>query len=345
MSIISRHDIIEQLKTITLPDTQEDIVTAGLAHSVVVNETHVGFSIECLSEADAKDKEPLRKQCEALIASLPGVEKVTIVLTAHHTEKPAPDTVAPQKLRSVKKVIAVGAGKGGVGKSTVTVLLAHALTKRGLRVGIADADIYGPSIPIMLGMQDTDKPDINENNKMVPLSNHQIDANSIGFLVDSSQATIWRGPMATKALYQLIFGTSWNNLDVLLIDLPPGTGDVQLSLAKQVPLDGAILVSTPQEIALADVRKAANMFDKTDVPILGIVENMCYFLDPATQQKHYLFGEGKVPVFAEEEDITFFGDLPLYPQIRHELDEGLVPSDAFLELPALQAMCDTITTE
>lgn len=326
MSEILRNNILNVLKNISFPSVKGNIVENNLIHSLVIRGKHVGFSIEANSKQDAENKESLRSICEERLMSLPEVDKVTISFSSSgsiddKSDKAEQKSNTPSKLPPV--VVAIGAGKGGVGKSTITMITAYAFKARGLNVAIADADIYGPSIPTMLGLQNANKPDLDSNGKMVPLESNGLKANSIGFLVDDDTATIWRGPMATKALYQLLFGTCWDGIDVLLIDLPPGTGDIQLSLAKQVPLTGSLLVSTPQNISVVDVKKACDMFKKLSIPILGVVENMSYIEDKSSNNKNYIFGSGNVTAFASESEINYIGELPLSPEIREALDKGV----------------------
>ena len=241
-----------------------------------------------------------------------------------------------QPIAGVKKAIAIGSGKGGVGKSTTTILLAHALAAQGLRVGLLDADIYGPSLPQMLGLAAHGQPALTESEpkQMIPPQNHGIFCQSMGFLMGAEEAAIWRGPMVSKALNQLARGTAWQAkgeppLDYLLIDLPPGTGDVHLSLVQQLPLDGAILVTTPQTIALADARKAATMFAKVRTPIIGVVENMSHFVD-ASGQTHPLFGSGGGQMLADELHAPLLAQLPMNPQLTQAMEQGAQPDSSFL---------------
>lgn len=220
----------------------------------------------------------------------------------------------------VKHYIAVASGKGGVGKSMVAVNLAATLAAKGLKVGILDADIYGPSVPRMLGVAGT-KPEVIEK-KFVPVTAHGMQIMSIGFLVDEGAPVVWRGPMVQKALFQLIFDTAWNDLDVLIIDMPPGTGDVQLTISQKVPLSGAVIVSTPQDIALIDARKGAEMFGKVAVPVLGMIENMSAFTCPECGHESHIFGHGGAEEEAKKRGLPFLGGIPLTPDIRLQSDEG-----------------------
>jgi ATP-binding protein involved in chromosome partitioning len=238
---------------------------------------------------------------------------------------------APAPLTGVKAVVAIASGKGGVGKSTTTINLALALVQMGLRVGVADADIYGPSLPILLDLHD--KPEITQDKQMLPLRKHGLQVNSIGFLVPPEQAVAWRGPMASGALQQIVKQTAWDSLDILLIDMPPGTGDVHLTLAQQIPLQGAVIVTTPQRLALADAVKGLRMFERVAVPVLGIVENMAVFACPCCQGVSHLFGQGGGQQLAEQTQVPLLGSLPLVASIMEQADKGLPTVAAFPESP------------
>lgn len=240
--------------------------------------------------------------------------------------KPSAPTAAKlpilSKLNNVKYMIAVSSGKGGVGKSTVAVNLALALSQLSKRVGLLDADIYGPSIPTMMNLLN-ERPKLTEKNKLIPLVNYGIECMSMGFLVNQDAPTIWRGPMVMSALDQMLHEVEWGNLDILVIDLPPGTGDAQLTLTQRTPLSGAVIVSTPQEVALADVRRGANMFRKVNVPLLGLIENMSYFEPPCgCNQRYYIFGEGGAKKMADTMKIDFLGEIPIDQTIRELCDAG-----------------------
>ena len=234
-----------------------------------------------------------------------------------------------QAVKGVKNIIAVSSGKGGVGKSTTAVNLALALDQLGARVGILDADIYGPSVPLMLGVEDK-KPNIIDNNRMMPVEAHGLHSNSIGYLVDKSEAAVWRGPMASKALSQLINETLWPDLDYLIIDMPPGTGDIQLTLSQQIPTTGALIVTTPQDLALTDAIKGVNMFSKVDIPVVGVVENMSVHICSNCGHEEAIFGTGGAELMAQRYSIPLLGQLPLHIDIRRETDSGTpsVASDA-----------------
>jgi len=236
--------------------------------------------------------------------------------------KPKPlETHVATEVRGVKNIIAVTSAKGGVGKSTTAVNLALAISKSGAKVGLLDADIYGPSVPMMLGQQDA-KPEIRDNKWMQPVQAHGIYTHSIGYLVDKADATIWRGPMASKALGQLLTETEWPELDYLVIDMPPGTGDIQLTLSQQIPVTGAIIVTTPQDLALADARKGASMFDKVEVPVIGIVENMSYHICSHCGAKEHIFGTGGAQTLASEFGLALLAQIPLHINMREDIDAG-----------------------
>jgi ATP-binding protein involved in chromosome partitioning len=312
-----------------------------MVSGVVVRDGNVGFALEIdPSEADAK--EPLRAACEAAVMALAGVTSVTAVLTAERATggspregaAPAPRGGAPRSqppqghdsrggVPGIAAIVAVASGKGGVGKSTTSVNLALALTTLGQRVGLLDADIYGPSQPRMLGI--TGKPRSPDGKKLLPMENYGVRVMSMGFLVDEDAPMIWRGPMVQSALQQMLGDVAWGELDVLVVDLPPGTGDAQLTMAQRVPLAGAVIVSTPQDIALLDARKALNMFRKVDVPVFGIVENMSYFLCPSCGHRAEIFSHGGARATAERYGVDFLGEIPLDLVIREHTDAGRPP--------------------
>ncbi len=332
MAELSRETILQALRAVRDPQGGSDIVSDGLVKGVVCKDGHVGFSIE-VSPERGESAEPLRLAAEKAIYDVHGVLSVTAVLTSHVEGGPGAKSSAeaaparaprqsPQRATpdGVLSVVAVASGKGGVGKSTVAVNLALALQKLGLAVGLLDADIYGPSVPRMLGINQ--KPESADGKKLKPIEKFGIKAMSIGFLIDEETPMIWRGPMVGSALTQLLNDVAWGELDVLIVDMPPGTGDAQLTLAQKAALAGAIIVSTPQEIALVDARKGLAMFEKTNVPILGLIENMSYFESPGSNEKTFIFGEGGAKRTAEESGYPFLGDIPIYVEIRENADSG-----------------------
>lgn len=337
MSEITSEQVLEALKIIKDPDKGENIVELGMISGLQIKDGHVAFGIEV--EADRGPKlEPLRKQAENAVHSLSGVLTVTAVLTAEREptkqEQPAGNNVNPgpaafQKmdLLGIDSVIAVASGKGGVGKSTTAVNLALAMASNGGKIGLLDADIYGPSIPLMLGIDK--KPSQTQSGLIAPLENHGIKCMSIGFLIEENTAMIWRGPMATGALEQLIKDVAWGELDCLVIDLPPGTGDIHLTMAQRIPLTGAVIVSTPQDVALIDARKGLNMFQKVEIPVFGLIENMSYFNCPHCGKRSEIFSHGGARKEAEKMGMDFLGEIPLDISIRETSDGGnpIVASD------------------
>jgi len=317
------------------PVSGKGLVASGrIAGLVVRPDGKVGFVLETSSGAA---DEPLRKAAEAAVAGVPGVAAVTAVLTAEATtgarttqvrpppQAPKPQPQAPQVSRPARGIIAVASAKGGVGKSTVATNLAVAAAKSGLRVGLLDADVFGPSLPTMMGTVGV-RPTLTPNKKMIPIMAHGVATISIGYLVDADNPIVWRGPMVMSAVVQLINDTDWGDLDLLFIDTPPGTGEVQLTLVQRLPLDGAVIVSTPQEVALADVRRGVAMFRKTAVPVLGVIENMAWF-EQSDGTRVHIFGEGGAQRTATEMGVPFLGALPILPALREGGDAG-VPAAA-----------------
>ena len=330
MARITEDQVQDALRRVGDPARDGNVVDLGMIDGLVVRDGNVMFSIIIDTER-APEMESLRKACEQVVADLPGTLAVTAVLTAEQAP-PRPSEQRPptigrhgsqgnQKmdLSGIDAVVAVASGKGGVGKSTVTVNLAIALNRLGLKVGILDADIYGPSMPRMLGISGQPRSD---GEKLEPMRGHGVSCMSIGFLVDPDQPTIWRGPMVMGALEQLFGDVNWGELDVMLVDMPPGTGDAQLTMAQKVPLKGAIIVSTPQDIALIDARKGLNMFRQTEVPVMGMVENMSYFHCPHCGERSEIFGHGGARETAAELGCDFLGEIPLHISLRETSDAG-----------------------
>ena len=333
MAIATTEDVLAALGKVS--SGQGDVVSLGLIQGLAVKDGHVSFAVE-VAPQEGHAKEPLRMACEKAVLALAGVRSVTAVLTAHRHAGPQPRHAAlnarmrtdgapqpgprPPGPEGVAAIIAVASGKGGVGKSTVAVNLAIALKALGKRVGLLDADIYGPSVPRMLGLKG--KPVSKDGKKLQPMEAWGLKAISIGFLVEEDQPMIWRGPMVMTALTQLLNDVAWAPLDVLVVDMPPGTGDAQLTLAQRVSVDGAIIVSTPQDIALIDARKALAMFKTTQVPIFGIVENMSTFVCPHCGQESHIFGHGGARETAAKLGCDFLGEIPLHMSIRETSDGG-----------------------
>ena len=337
MHNLTTEDVLAALKLVIDPAKNTDVVSLGMIQGLAVKDGHVSFALEVAPE-EGRTKEPLRLASEKAVLALKGARSVTAVLTAHRAGAPAQPKRAALNAQmqadaspragaaerqgppGVKAVIAVASGKGGVGKSTVAVNLAIALNRLGKSAGLLDADIYGPSIPRMLGLKG--KPTSKDGKKLQPMQAWGLKAISIGSLIDEDQPMIWRGPMVMTALTQLIYDVEWAPLDVLVVDMPPGTGDAQLTLAQRVPLAGAVIVSTPQDIALIDARKGLAMFKKTHVPIFGIVENMSTFVCPNCGHESHIFGHGGARETAATLGADFLGEIPLHMTIRETSDGG-----------------------
>jgi len=331
----TEQQITDALRTIRDPDRGTDIVSLGMVTGLVVKSGNVGFTIE-VDPSRGAAMEPLRRAAEDAVRGLPGVLSVTAVLTAHRAApKPPPGPppgqpprqAAAALLPEVKAVVAVASGKGGVGKSTTAVNLALALAAGGRKVGILDADIFGPSLPTMLGIHD--KPTSPDGRRLIPIERYGLRCMSIGFMVPADTPMIWRGPMVMGALEQMLRDVEWGALDVLVVDMPPGTGDAQLTMAQRVPLAGAVIVSTPQDLSLIDARRGLNMFKKVDVPVLGIVENMSYFVCPHCGGRSDIFTHGGARREAAKLGVDFLGEIPLDMAIRETSDGGrpIVVSD------------------
>ncbi len=338
MTTVSSEALRDALRAIKDPATGRDIVSAGLVEGIEVRDGLVQVSL-LTDRAKAASMEPVRREAEQLLGRQPGVTNATAVLTAHKPgARPAPPpqphahdhahdhghgrgapAKAPMLLPEVKTIVAVASGKGGVGKSTVAVNMAVSLARQGLKVGLLDADIYGPSLPRMLGLNR--KPEVRDD-KMIPLSAWGLACMSIGFLVDEETPMVWRGPMVMGALEQMMSQVEWGALDILVVDMPPGTGDAQLTMAQRVSLTGAVIVSTPQDIALIDARRGVKMFEKTRVPVLGLVENMSFFCCPNCGHTTNIFGHGGAKAEATRIGTEFLGEIPLLLDIRTASDAG-----------------------
>ncbi|MBB94802.1 MAG: sodium:proton antiporter [Rhodobacteraceae bacterium] len=337
---VTRAQILEALATVALPDGGT-LISHDMVRAVQLDGPNVRFIIEAPSPEAARKMEPVRKAAEQAVAALDGVDKVSVAMTAHspgqsagqgaQAAPKAPPSLkvgghakpqdGPMKPTGVDRIIAVGSGKGGVGKSTVSTNLAVALAKAGRRVGLLDADIYGPSIPRMMGAQG--KPASPDGKTIHPLHAHGVTLMSLGFMVEERKAVIWRGPMLMGALQQMLGQVAWGDLDILIVDLPPGTGDVQLTLSTKAQLTGAIVVSTPQDVALLDARKALDMFQTLKTPVLGLIENMSSFVCPHCGKETEIFGQGGVRAEAEEMGVPLLGMLPIDLETRLAGDKGV----------------------
>lgn len=317
MSSLTEAALLAALQSVVDPATGEDFVTTRQLRNLRIDGGDVAFDVQLGYPAQSQFP-ALRKALVAAARSVPGIENASVnlssVIVAHAVQR------GVQLLPGVKNVIAVASGKGGVGKSTTAANIALALAAEGATVGLLDADIYGPSQPMMMGVQG--KPESHDGKTMEPLVGHGVQVMSIGFLVEPDQAMIWRGPMVTQALDQLLRQTNWKNLDYLIVDMPPGTGDIQLSLCQRVPLTGAVIVTTPQDIALLDARKGLKMFEKVGVPILGIVENMAVHVCSNCGHAEHIFGAEGGRKMAAEYQVDYLGALPLKLSIREQADAG-----------------------
>ena len=338
---VTKEEVLAKLKSVKGPDLEGNIVDLGLVSEIFIADAKVYFSLT-VPAARAQELEPLREAAERATKTIPGVQGAMVALTAskepgstpppprptpqsaahsHAPAKPAQPQGKPKTdVPGITTIIAVASGKGGVGKSTTAVNLALGLQATGLKVGVLDADIYGPSMPRLLGI--SGRPEQLEGRMLKPLENYGLKVMSMGFLVDEDTAMIWRGPMVISALNQMLREVAWGELDVLVVDMPPGTGDAQLTMAQNVPLAGAVIVSTPQDLALIDARKGLNMFNKVNVPVLGIVENMSYFICPDCGGRHDIFGHGGARDEAARIGVPFLGEVPLAMPIRETSDAG-----------------------
>ena len=320
MAEITQSQVEDALKAVIDKYLEKDLVAAEAVKNIAVDGTKVTVDIELGYPAKGYVSE-LAGQLKEKVAAIDGAGDVTINISTQVAAHTVQQGVKP--IAGVKNIIAVASGKGGVGKSTTAVNLALALSAEGASVGLLDADIYGPSQPRMLGV--SAKPESADGKTLEPITSYHLQAMSMGFLIEEETPTIWRGPMVTQALEQLLNDTNWKDLDYLIIDLPPGTGDIQLTLAQKVPVSGAVIVTTPQDIALLDARKGLKMFEKVEVPVLGIIENMSTHICSKCGHEEHIFGEGGGLRMAEEQDVDFLGALPLDIKIREETDAGKPP--------------------
>src|SRR5512140_127539 len=314
---LSESDVTACLKSVVDPNTGKDFVSAKAVKRVVVDGDRIGVDIELAYPARSQH-DAIRKRVQDAVAALPGAGRVTVNVTQRIVSHSVQRGV--QLMPGVKNIIAVASGKGGVGKSTTAANLALALAAEGATVGILDADIYGPSQPTMLGI--AGRPESKDGKTLEPLEAYGLQAMSIGFLIDVDTPMVWRGPMVTQALEQLLKDTNWRDLDYLIVDMPPGTGDIQLTLSQKVPVTGAVIVTTPQDIALMDARKGLKMFEKVGVPIVGIVENMSIHVCSKCGHAEHIFGAGGGEKMCADYNVPFLGGLPLDIRIREQADSG-----------------------
>ncbi len=314
-SNISKDAVMAALATVQEPELHKDLVTLNMIHNLQINDGTVDLTVMLTTPA-CPLKHVIEKEVQEVLRKVSGVQQVQVKFDSNVR---ADSRISGQLQIPVKNIVAIASGKGGVGKSTVAVNIAVALAQTGAKVGVLDADIYGPNIPQMLGVDAIAPPN---NNKLTPAKAYGLELMSMGFMVQKDQPIIWRGPMLHSAIRQLFTDVSWGDLDYMIVDLPPGTGDAQLSLAQSVPLTGGVIVSTPQEVALADARRGLAAFRQLKVPILGIIENMSYFIAPDTGQRYEIFGYGGAERAAQELNVPFLGRLPLDPRVREGGDAG-----------------------
>ena len=348
MGTVTQEHVLEQLSKVKGPDLEGNVVDLGMVSRIVIDDANnVIFSLT-VDPGRAEELEPLRQAAEKAVQRIDGIGRVLVALTAEKAnggggaspmpppqrKAPPPGDLAPPPpmaggqaappkaagVPGVKSIVAVASGKGGVGKSTTAVNLALGLAANGLEVGVLDADIYGPSMPRLLGI--TGRPEPVQGKVLKPMQGYGLKVMSMGFLVEEDTPMIWRGPMVMSALTQMLREVAWGDLDVLIVDMPPGTGDAQLTMAQQVPLAGAVIVSTPQDLALIDARKGLNMFRRVDVPVLGIIENMSYFSCPKCGERSEIFGHGGARDEAEKLGVEFLGEVPLDMEVRLRSDQG-----------------------
>ena len=320
--MLTQDDIKTALAAVKYPGYSRDIISFGLVKDVSAANGAVSVTMQ-LTSPNLEAAQQIKAESERVLKALPGVNHVHVEVRQPAAGQPAggANPFANQKgVPGVKRIIAIASGKGGVGKSTCSVNLACALTHLGARVGLLDCDIYGPSIPLMMGVHE--RPTVNAEERLLPPSNHGVKVMSIGLLVTDDQPVVWRGPMITKTIQQFLLAVEWGDLDFLLVDLPPGTGDAQLSLCQTVPLDGGVIITTPQEASLGVVRKGIAMFRKVNVPILGIVENMSYFTTPNGERVE-IFGHGGGKEEAARQNVPFLGEVPIFTEIREGGDRGM----------------------
>jgi ATP-binding protein involved in chromosome partitioning len=337
--MLTEADIKDALKAVKYPGYSRDIVSFGLIKDVAAGNGAISVVMQ-ITTSQSETAQQIKTESERVLRALPGVSAVHVEVKLQAAAPVAKGPANQNKLPGLRRIVAVASGKGGVGKSTMSANLACGLAHLGAKVGLLDCDIYGPSIPLMMGVHD--KPTLSAAEKMVPLESHGVKLMSIGFLLEDDQPVIWRGPMIMKTIQQFFMSVEWGELDVLLVDLPPGTGDAQLSLCQTVPLDGGVIVTTPQEASLGVVRKGIAMFEKVNVPILGIVENMSYFTAPGGERVE-IFGHGGGRDEAKRKGVPFLGEVPIFTEIREGGDRGVPIVVSAPEKPAGKAFLQIAT--
>jgi ATP-binding protein involved in chromosome partitioning len=333
MSTLTDAAVLDALRAVKDPDLHKDIVTLGFVKNLRVDGGRVAFTVELTTPA-CPVKDLMQEQARVAVAAVDGVTSVDVQMTAQVRAVPRPEA-GRQPVDGVKNIIAIGAGKGGVGKTTVSVNLAVALARMGSRVGLIDGDMYGPNVPIMLGLRAQLETD---GQKIVPANRHGLQVISMGFLTPDDAAVIWRGPMLHGAIQQFFRDVRWNDLDYLLVDMPPGTGDVALSLSQIVPVAGAVVVTTPQTVSLADTRRAVQMYRKLNIPTIGLLENMSHFVCPNCAHESDIFGKGGGEALATELKVPFLGRIPLYEPVRSGGDAGIPIVEGEPDSPASRAI-------
>ena len=331
---VTQEQVLEVLRTVMDPDLHKDIVTLGFVKDVQIKGPEVDFTIQLTTPA-CPVRDQMKEEAEQKVKALPGIAAARANMTA---DVRARGGFGRQAIPGIRNIVAVGAGKGGVGKSTTSVNLAVALQQKGARVGLIDADVYGPNIPQMLGI--TAQPEGNEEKKIIPVEAHGLKVISMGMLVPPDQPVIWRGPMLHSAIQQFMSGVVWGELDYLVVDLPPGTGDITLSMAQSVPVAGAVVVTTPQGVSVSDVRKAVMMFRQLNIPVLGAVENMSYFTCGHCGERTDIFGHGGGARMAQDLGIPFLGEVPIDTRVRTGGDEGTPIVAAVPDAPAAKALAE-----
>jgi ATP-binding protein involved in chromosome partitioning len=331
---VTKDEVLSALRAVQDPDLHKDIVSLGFVKQVEIKGGEVDFTVELTTPA-CPVREEMKAEAEQRVRALPGVTAARAKMTANVSTRGG---FGRQQIPGIRNIVAVGAGKGGVGKTTTSVNLAVALAKKGARVGLLDGDVYGPNVPQMLGCSET--PAVDAEKRIVPPETQGVKVISMGMLVPPDQPIIWRGPMLHGAVQQFMRDVAWGELDYLIVDLPPGTGDVALSMAQSVPMAGAVVVTTPQGVSVSDVKKAVAMFRQLNIPVLGVIENMSYFVCDHCQQKTFIFGEGGGRRMADEMGIPFLGEVPIDTRVRSGGDEGAPIVAAAPDAPAAQAFLD-----